>query len=327
MRKNKFVSGIPSSEITPESIYLSRRRFMKVAGVSAAAAFLAACSTPDRQEPSPTQTGQNATQTPAANGQSGPNQDELGSPANTFEAITNYNNYYEFSQRKEMVAVMAKKFVTSPWQVEVSGLVHKPKTFGLEELLKFPQEERVYRLRCVEGWSMVIPWTGFRVAELLKAVEPMGSARYLRFTTANLPEQMPGLENRLFPWPYTEGLRLDEAMNDLALLVTGLYGKPLPSQDGAPVRLAVPWKYGFKSGKALVKIELVAEQPATFWSTITSVEYGFYANVNPDVPHPRWSQSTERRIGEISRRKTLLFNGYAEQVGQLYSGMDLAKNY
>jgi sulfoxide reductase catalytic subunit YedY len=327
MHKKTFFSGIPSSEITPETIYLSRRRFMKLAGVSASAALLAACSPTATQEPVPAETGQSGPQTPAANGPAGPLKDELGDPANTLEAITNYNNYYEFSQGKEMVAVMAEKFVTSPWQVEVSGLVNKPKTFGLEELLKFPQEERVYRLRCVEGWSMVIPWSGFPLAALLQAVEPTGSARYVRFTTANLPEQMPGLENRLFPWPYTEGLRLDEAMNDLTLLVTGLYGKPLPNQDGAPLRLALPWKYGFKSGKALVKIELVADQPATFWSTIAPQEYGFYANVNPDVPHPRWSQSTERRIGELSRRKTLLFNGYAEQVGQLYSGMDLQKNY
>jgi sulfoxide reductase catalytic subunit YedY len=211
--------------------------------------------------------------------------------------------------------------------VEVSGLVQKPKTFGVDELLKFPQQERVYRLRCVEGWSLVIPWQGFPLAELLKAVEPTGSAKYVRFTTAQLPDQMPGLKSALFPWPYTEGLRLDEAQNDLAILAAGLYGKPLPNQDGAPIRLVVPWKYGFKSAKALVKIELVADQPSTFWSTIAPDEYGFYANVNPDVPHPRWSQSTERRIGEISRRKTLPFNGYDEQVGQMYTGMDLRKNY
>ena len=332
MSKKIFVSGIPSSEITPESVYLSRRRFMKIAGVSTAAALLAACAAPGDPQPSSTEAVQplstaNGKSTHTASVSSGSRVDEQGSLANTFEEITNYNNYYEFSQRKEMVAVMAEKFVTSPWQVEVSGLVNKPKTFDIDELLKFPQEERVYRLRCVEGWSMVIPWTGFPLAELLKAVEPMGSARYVRFTTAHLPEQMPGLENRLFPWPYTEGLRLDEAMNDLALLVTGLYGKPLPNQDGAPVRLAVPWKYGFKSGKALVKIELVEEQPATFWSDIAPQEYGFYANVNPDVSHPRWSQSTERRIGEARRRKTLLFNGYTEQVGQLYSDLDLVKNY
>ncbi len=333
MNKKPFDPQIQSSEITPEAVYLSRRRFMQLAGVSAAAALLAACSVPTGQEPAPVGNGQSASQSPAASGQpgannsSGPLKDELGSPASTVENITNYNNYYEFSLEKEPVASLARDFKTSPWQVEVSGLVNKPKTFGMEELLKFPQEERVYRLRCVEGWSMVIPWSGFPVAALLKEVEPMGSARYLRFTTVQRPDEMPGLANRLFPWPYTEGLRLDEAMNDLALLVTGLYGKPLPNQDGAPIRLVVPWKYGFKSVKALVKIELVADQPATFWSTTAPDEYGFYANVNPDVPHPRWSQSTERRIGEISRRKTLLFNGYAEQVGQLYSGMDLRKNF
>ncbi len=325
MSNKSFQSDIPSSEITPEPIYLSRRKFMKIAGITGAAALLAACAGPGKPIVSSAGTGQPVQQ--PAGAQPAGIKDELGNPANTFDAITHYNNYYEFSMDKEPVAALAEKLVTTPWQVEVSGMVQKPKTFGIEELMKFPQQERVYRLRCVEGWSMIIPWQGFPLAELLKAVEPMGSAKYVRFTTAQLPEQMPGLGSALFPWPYTEGLRLDEAQNDLALLATGLYGKPLPKQDGAPIRLVVPWKYGFKSAKALVKIELVADQPATFWSTIAPDEYGFYANVNPDVPHPRWSQSTERRIGEISRRKTLLFNGYAPQVEQLYSGMDLRKNY
>jgi len=330
MSKKTFQSGIPSSEITPEALYINRRNFMKIAGISGAAALLAACGVQPNQSSSqgPQGTGtparrdtQPVTSIPAAI------KDELGNPANSYETITHFNNYYEFSQGKEDVAALAEKFVDSPWQVEVSGLVQKPKTFGMDELLKFVQQERVYRLRCVEGWSLVIPWMGFPLAALLKEVEPQGSARYVRFTTANLPDQMPGLRDGLFPWPYTEGLRLDEALNDLTLLATGLYGKPLPNQDGAPIRLVTPWKYGFKSAKALVKIELVADQPATFWSTIAPDEYGFYANVNPDVPHPRWSQSTERRIGEISRRKTLLFNGYAEQVGQLYTDLDLRKNY
>ncbi len=212
--------------------------------------------------------------------------------------------------------------------MEVSGLVQKPQTFGIEDLeKKFSPEERVYRLRCVEGWSLVIPWTGFPLAKLLKAVEPTGDAKYVQFMTIPESDQMPGLKDNFYPWPYIEGLRLDEAMNDLALLVTGLYGKPLPPQDGAPIRLAVPWKYGFKSAKSLVKIELVADQPNNFWHMIAPDEYGFYSNVNPDVPHPRWSQSTERRIGETGRRKTLPFNGYGEQVAGLYAGMDLRANY
>ena len=330
MNKKPFRSGIPSSEITPEAVYINRRNFMKIAGISGAAVLLAACGVQplpgSSHELLPAATPAHRDTQPATS-VSAAIKDELGNPANSYEAITHFNNYYEFSQGKEEVAALAEKFVASPWQVEVSGLVQKPKTFGMDELQKFTQQERIYRLRCVEGWSMVIPWTGFPLAALLKEVEPQASARYVRFTTANLPDQMPGLRDGLFPWPYTEGLRLDEALNDLTLLATGLYGKPLPSQDGAPIRLVTPWKYGFKSAKALVKIELVADQPATFWSTLAPDEYGFYANVNPDVPHPRWSQSTERRIGEISRRKTLLFNGYAEQVGQLYTDLDLRKNY
>ena len=209
--------------------------------------------------------------------------------------------------------------MSSPWQIEVGGLVHKPVTFEMEDLLKkYPQEERIYRMRCVETWSMVIPWTGFSLARLLKDVEPTGDAKFVKFTTAQLPDEMPGLGNSMFPWPYTEGLRLDEAMHDLTLLATGLYGKPLPNQDGAPIRLVVPWKYGFKSAKTLVKIELVAAQPATFWNTFSPREYDFYANVDPNVPHPRWSQAFEQRIGETSRRNTLLYNGYASQVESLY---------
>jgi sulfoxide reductase catalytic subunit YedY len=224
--------------------------------------------------------------------------------------------------------VLAEGFKTSPWQVEVSGLVNKPQTFGIEDMeKKFSPEERVYRLRCVEGWSMVIPWMGFPVAKLLAAVEPTGDAKYVRFTTIAESDQMPGLKDPFYPWPYVEGLRMDEAMHDLAFLVTGLYGKPLPPQDGAPIRMVAPWKYGFKGAKSLVKIELVAEMPQTFWSTIAPEEYGFYANVNPDVPHPRWSQSSERRIGETGRRRTLPFNGYAEQVASLYAGMDLRMYY
>jgi sulfoxide reductase catalytic subunit YedY len=212
--------------------------------------------------------------------------------------------------------------------VEVSGLVKNPKTFGIEDLLKnFQQEERIYRLRCVEAWSMVIPWTGFSLASLLKMVEPTSDAKYVRFETVFRPEEMPGLKNRSYPWPYQEGLRLDEAMNELAFLATGMYGEPNVPQNGAPIRLVVPWKYGFKSIKSIVKIELVAEMPATLWNQIAPNEYGFYSNVNPDVDHPRWSQASERRIGELSRRPTLPFNGYGDHVASLYTGMDLAVNY
>jgi sulfoxide reductase catalytic subunit YedY len=207
-------------------------------------------------------------------------------------------------------------------------MVNKPQIFAIEDLLKmFPQEDRIYRLRCVEAWSMVIPWQGFPLASLLKAVEPTSAAKYVAFTTLMDPSQLPAEGNGFYPWPYTEGLRLDEALNDLTLLVTGLYGDPLPAQDGAPIRLVVPWKYGFKGIKAIVKIDLVDTQPQTFWKTIAANEYGFYANVNPDVPHPRWSQASERRIGELTRRATLPFNGYGDKVASLYQGMDLKLFY
>jgi sulfoxide reductase catalytic subunit YedY len=289
------------SEITPRSLYINRRDFLRAAGILSGSALLAACA--------PSAAGQ-ATGTPAAAAAYAGKTDELGSPLNSYDDITHYNNFYEFSTGKEDVAPLSAKFQSHPWTVEVGGLVSNPKTFAIEDLLKmFPQEDRIYRLRCVEAWSMVIPWQGFPLASLLKAVEPTSAAKYVSFTTLMDPKQFPGQADGMFPWPYTEGLRLDEAMNDLALLVTGLYGDPLPPQDGAPIRLVVPWKYGFKGIKSIIKIELVAEQPATFWQTIASNEYGFYANVNPDVPHPRWQQSSERRIGELTRRPTLLFNG------------------
>jgi len=317
---------IPSSEITPEHIYTSRREFMKGMGILSAGAILAACS-PGAGDSTPESTH------PETDLQSGLF-DELNDPANTYEQITNYNNYYEFTTDKADVAVLAKDYKprssasADTWTVEVTGLVNKPQTFGLEDLLaKFTQEERIYRLRCVEAWSMVIPWTGFPLAALLKQVEPLGNAQYVRFETAFDPEQMPGQKSRLYPWPYQEGLRLDEAMHDLALMVTGLYGRELPAQNGMPLRLAVPWKYGFKSIKNIIKIELVEQQPNTLWSDIAPNEYGFYANVNPDVDHPRWSQASERRIGEGGRRPTLMFNGYAEEVAGLYEGMNLRTNY
>jgi len=312
---------VRSSEITPEHIYRSRRQFLKAMGVLGAGALLAACG-----PLAPGQSG--APQATPADLQTGAQTDELDDPLNSYEAITNYNNYYEFTTDKELVAVLASDFQSSPWQVEVTGLVNNPKTFGLEDLLKsFPQEERIYRLRCVEGWSMVIPWNGFPLSALLKQVEPTSQAKYVRFVTRYDPDIYPGQNSRFYPWPYQEGLRLDEAMHDLTILATGLYGKELPPQNGAPVRLVVPWKYGFKSIKAIIRIELVAEQPATLWSTVAPHEYGFYANVNPDVPHPRWSQASERRIGESGRRPTLLFNGYAEEVAHLYKDMDLSRYY
>ena len=328
-RKLKHVS-VPSSEITPHHVYLSRRDFLKAAGIVSATAFLAACGvnipiTPTTGSGSGTPTlAQNPPVTEDALPQV---TDELGNPLNTFDEITNYNNYYEFSTSKQAVNPASADFKPTPWAVEVSGLVQNPKTYALEDLLKFEQKERIYRLRCVEAWSMVIPWTGFELGDLLNEVQPMASARYVHFVTLMDPEQLPGEGNPGYPWPYSEGLRLDEAMQRLTIIATGLYGQPLPNPNGAPLRLVVPWKYGFKSIKAIVKIELTETQPETLWNTISAREYGFYSNVNPEVDHPRWSQASERRIGETSRRETLMFNGYAEEVASLYTGMDLRANY
>lgn len=314
-RKLRHVA-VPSSEITPKSLYLSRRDWLKAMGIVSAAVLLNACV--------PKQGGR----TESGIGETRPAPtDEFGDPANTFEQITNYNNYYEFSTDKQAVNRLSAKFQTRPWTVEVGGLVHKPKVYDIEDLLRFEQVERVYRLRCVEGWSMVIPWMGFELNKLLKEVEPMASARYVRFVALLDPDQFPGQRSPFYPWPYTEGLRLDEAMHRLTILATGLYGELLPNPNGAPLRLVVPWKYGFKSIKAIVRIELTEEQPATFWNTVAPHEYGFYSNVNPEVDHPRWSQRTERRIGESGRRPTLMFNGYGEEVAHLYTGMDLRVNY
>ena len=311
---------IAPSEITPEHLYLRRREFLRRTGTLAAAAVvLAACGG---------QTGAPAATDDLKPGKTSKNTDELGDKLTAFDSITHYNNYYEFSEDKEPVADLARNFKTTPWTLSVGGMVGKPKTYAVEDLIKrFPQEERIYRLRCVEGWSMVIPWIGFPLHKLLAEVEPTSQAKFVRFQAVQRPSEMPGQQDNYFPWPYVEGLRLDEAMNDLAILATGLYGRALPPQDGAPLRLVVPWKYGFKSIKAIVKIDLVDTQPTSLWMASAPDEYGFYANVNPDVPHPRWSQSSERRIGELSRRPTLLFNGYAKQVAYLYSGMDLHKNF
>jgi len=327
------IPKIPWYEITAESVYLNRRSFMKGAGLALGTAALAACS---QMEMPPTETETSTSDAAPANavqGQvtlppEGSTTDELGDPLNTLEQITNYNNYYEFSTDKQAVAALSADYPISPWTVEVGGLVNNPGTYDMDDLRNmFDIEERIYRLRCVEAWSMVIPWQGFPLADLLTVVEPTSQAQYVRFETVLDPERMPGQQNPWYEWPYVEGLRIDEAMNPLAILSTGLYGQDLLPQNGAPIRLVVPWKYGFKSIKSIVKIDLVAEQPTSLWMAAAGHEYGFYANVNPDVNHPRWSQASERRIGERGRRQTLPFNGYADQVAYLYEGMDLQENY
>jgi sulfoxide reductase catalytic subunit YedY len=319
----KFVSNIKSSEITDHHVYLNRRNFMRGAALAASAT---ATTLLYRKLNSP------AVALPA-----GPkiavvtNQPDSGFTVNEkltpLEDITNYNNFYEFSTEKRDVASAVKGFVTRPWAVEVGGLVNHPKVFDLDELLKFPQEERVYRLRCVERWSMVIPWIGFPLAKLLEQVEPQSQARYVSFQTLFDPKRMPNQRTSVLEWPYVEGLRIDEAMHPLTILATGLYGQVLPPQDGAPIRLVVPWKYGFKSIKSVVKISLVAEQPPATWNIESPYEYGFYSNVNPNVDHRRWSQAVEYRVGEFRGRPTLMFNGYADQVAHLYDGMDLRVNF
>lgn len=320
-RQRFFRSDIPGSEITPEAVYRSRRQFMKGAAALSTAALLAACGRPDAA-PFPNAAGGISPATPVPTFTPAP--DILTSE----QEILNYNNFFEFTLEKESVAAKAQGLVISPWEVFVGGLVRNPGVYDVDELKRrFDQEERVYRLRCVETWSMVIPWLGFPLHKLMQVVEPLPEAQYVRFETLYDPAQMPGQNSDWYEWPYVEGLRLDEAMHDLTLLATGLYGKDLQPQNGAPIRLVVPWKYGFKSIKSIVKIELVAEQPVSLWMKASPREYGFYANVNPGVPHPRWSQATERRIGEIRRRKTLLFNGYEAEVAHLYTGMDLQENF
>jgi methionine sulfoxide reductase catalytic subunit len=313
---------IKSSEITPEHVYYSRREFLKTVGAVIGGGFIAAAC--GQIQPR----GNEELQLEDERLEINVTTDELGDPLTSFRDITNYNNYYEFSTNKEDVARLSQNLVTSPWSVSVGGLVNNPKIYDVDEFKhKFQQQERVYRLRCVEGWSMVIPWLGFPLAELISEVEPTSAARYVRFETLHDPEQMPGQKSKWFDWPYVEGLRIDEAMNDLTLLATGLYGKDLLPQNGAPIRLVVPWKYGFKSIKGIVKIDFVEEMPRSLWMIAAPNEYGFYANVNPEVSHPRWSQSSERRIGDLGRRPTIPFNGYADQVAYLYEGMDLSKYY
>jgi len=318
--KQKSDAKIRSSEITPESTYLNRRNFIRaglIAGSTAATALTYRFFNPP----------------PTVEVSAGPIENVKSAPAvpgeklNTIEEITNYNNFYEFSTSKGAVAKKAEVFVTRPWTVEIGGLVQKPKTFDIDELLRIDQEERIYRLRCVEAWSMVIPWVGFPLKKLLDQVEPLGTAKYVAFETLYDPKVMQSSLSAGIDFPYVEGLRLDEAMHPLTILATGLYGKQLPNQDGAPIRLVVPWKYGFKSIKSIVKITLTENEPPTTWNNYASDWYGFYSNVNPNVNTVQWSQATERRIGELGRRETLLFNGYADQVASMYEGMDLKKYY
>jgi sulfoxide reductase catalytic subunit YedY len=311
---------IKGSEITPEALYLSRRAFMAGVGALALGPLGDAHAAPAAPALAPL---------PASRSQAF----SVDEPLTRYEDVTTYNNFYEFGSGKEDPARYAHLLRPRPWTVEVGGHVRKARTFDVEELLRLaPMEERVYRLRCVEGWSMVIPWIGYPLAALVKRVEPTSQARFVEFQTLVDPEQFPAQRKGLFSfssldWPYVEGLRMDEALHPLTLLCVGLYGRVLPNQNGAPIRIVVPWKYGFKSAKSIVRIRFVAEQPKTTWEKAQPHEYGFYSNVNPTVDHPRWSQATERRIGEFRRRKTLMFNGYAEQVEPLYAGMDLRKHY
>ena len=321
LKDRGFIHPAPS-EITPRDVYLHRRDWLRHAAAGGAALALGEAALA-QQGKRPRLAGAKSAVPGAV---------VMDTPT-AYNDATTYNNFYEFGTDKSDPARNAHTLKTQPWTVTVEGEVKKPKTFGLDELLKLaPMEERIYRLRCVEGWSMVIPWVGYSVSELLKQVEPTGNAKFVEFVTLADPKTMPYVGSRVLEWPYVEGLRLDEAMQPLSLLAFGMYGEVLPNQNGAPVRLVVPWKYGFKSAKSIVKIRLVDKQPRTAWVKAAPQEYGFYSNVNPKVDHPRWSQATERRIGEAGgifakKRPTLMFNGYEPQVGQLYAGLDLAKNF
>jgi methionine sulfoxide reductase catalytic subunit len=316
----KKASDIRSSEITDKTLYLERRRFLQT---GSAAILLAAATTlaPGLARRGFPQTGEKLEGVQ----KSAVSTDE---PLTPYKDITNYNNFYEFGIDKDSPARLAKNFRTKPWSVVVEGEVSKPAVYELDDLIRpHTLEERIYRLRCVEGWSMVIPWVGFPLGDVIKRFEPTSKAKFVEFTTLLDPEQMPGQRRMVLKWPYIEGLRMDEAMHPLTILAIGLYGEVLPNQNGAPLRLVVPWKYGFKSIKSIVKIRFVEQQPVVTWEAAAPHEYGFYSNVNPEVSHPRWSQARERRIGEFSKRTTLMFNGYADQVGQLYAGMDLKKYF
>ncbi len=301
-------TDIPSSEITPQPLYNARRDFLTTSVGLTLAGLL-----PNTHA-----------KLPAGKVSSFSTTEGL----TPFKHVTGYNNFYEFGTNKDDPAIHAQKMRIAPWQILIDGLVKKPKTLGFEDILKLaPLEERIYRLRCVEGWSMVIPWLGFPLSVLLKQVEPLGSAKYIEFFTAVQPDTMPGVSRQVLDWPYVEELRLDEALHPLTITAVGLYGELLPKQNGAPVRIVTPWKYGFKSGKSIVRLRFTEQMPQTSWMKANTNEYGFYSNVNPAVDHPRWSQSTERRIGEFLKRKTLPFNGYEKQVAHLYTGMDLRKYF
>jgi sulfoxide reductase catalytic subunit YedY len=316
---------IPAGEITPREVYLDRRAVLRggaiAAGMAATGLLYRAINGADLVTTSTAEllglTRPNA-----------PGDRVTDEPMTPVASVTNYNNFYEFTTNKDAVANAASGFKTAGWKIEVGGLCHKPRTFDLDDLRRIaPPEERVYRMRCVEAWSMVVPWAGYSLSKLLEKVEPTSGAMYVAFETLLDPTRMPNQRTGVLKWPYVEGLRIDEAMHPLALLATGLYGHELPPQDGAPVRMIIPWKYGFKGIKSIVKITLTAMQPPSTWNLYAPKEYGFFANVNPDHDHPRWSQATEQRIGEIGRRKTLMFNGYADQVASLYAGMDLDVHY
>lgn len=329
------MSRFKSSEITPETVYynfqaksgqnapktaLSRRQFMAGAagaGAGMVAGFGLKMGGWAAKAAAPL-TALNAAKSPLSTTEK----------ATDYDKITTYNNFYEFGTNKEDPAIRAKNFNPTQWSLAIDGLVEKPITLDLEQIMRFaPLEERIYAMRCVEGWSMVIPWVGFPLAKLIERAKPLGSAKYVAFTSLADPKQMPALGNNVLQWPYVEGLRLDEARHPLSLMAVGLYGKTLPGQNGAPIRLVVPWKYGFKGIKSIVRISFVETEPPTSWNRYAPREYGFYSNVNPSVDHPRWSQKNERRIGEFLRRPTLMFNGYGEQVASLYNGMDLAKYF
>jgi sulfoxide reductase catalytic subunit YedY len=323
----KRPADIPSSEITDKKLYLNRRQFIQVAGAVAGAAAGVGVLTKGAAVLHAVQ--------PAVHGRKlvnvkkgSPFSNTNGEVMNTWEQITTYNNYYEFGTDKDQPSELARNFKTDGWTVEVAGECAKKGKYSIDDLLKGETvEERVYRHRCVEAWSMVIPWDGIPLANFIKRCEPTSKATHVKFTTANDPKQMPGVRSEVLDWPYVEGLRMDEAMHPLTILVVGLYGEALPNQDGAPIRLAVPWKYGFKHAKSIAKIEFLTKEPVNTWQRSAPREYGFYANVNPQVNHPRWSQASERRIGEFFMRKTLMFNGYGDQVASLYNGLDLKKNF
>ena len=317
------------SEITSHDAYRSRRDVVKLMATGAAGAALASWAGREAFAQSVVKPGKLSALPGAKSAVPGATtMDKI----TDYKDVTSYNNFYEFGTDKADPAKNAHTLVTTPWSVAIEGLVKQPRSYTLEDLIKLsPQEERIYRLRCVEGWSMVIPWVGYSLSELIKKVEPLGSAKYVEFVTQADPKTMPFVGSRVLDWPYVEALRMDEAMHPLALLSFGMYGEVLPNQNGAPVRMVLPWKYGFKSGKSIVKIRFTDKEPRTAWNKAAAQEYGFYSNVNPNVDHPRWSQATERRIGEdglfAKKRKTLMFNGYEAQVGQLYAGMDLKKNF